>query len=44
MRDIFFVSSLKNQGVDSVLDYINSSVFKHVYLIGMTNCLFPPLL
>ncbi|OAO14290.1 peptidyl-prolyl cis-trans isomerase pin1-like protein [Blastocystis sp. ATCC 50177/Nand II] len=37
VRDIFFVSSLKNQGVDSVLDYINGSVFKHVYLIGMTN-------
>lgn len=38
VRDVFFVSSLQNQGIDAVLEYLNDSVFKHVYLVGMTNC------
>ena len=32
------MSSLQNQGIDAVLTYLNDTVFKHVYLVGMTNC------
>ena len=38
------MSSLKNQGISSVLNYINHSPFKHVYLVGMTNCLLLSLI
>lgn len=34
------MSSLNNIGISSVLNYINHTPFKHVYLIGMTNCSF----
>ena len=32
------MSALNNHGIGSVINYINHTPFKHVYLIGMTNC------